>query len=260
MLHHMGIQALLPSLDGGCKLIAVVGAGGKTSLITAMAQAYASEGRRVLVVTSTKTFVDTTIPLVLESPCADMYAVLKKTLEQHSVVAVGAYIDAKSSKLVGLATEHIDAMKSWANAGFADVILCEADGAARKALKAPALHEPVIPQSADVCFGVMGLDVVDTVLSEERVHRAELFSHMVQVPMGANVQLSHLLCLAHHEKGLFKDCPTSCARKVVLNKLDCLAEERSLMQLQAEIAQTQSPYAWWAGSVQMGKMTSLCIG
>ncbi len=257
MSHHADIQKLFPSLLDGCMLIAVVGAGGKTSLIGAMAQAYASMGKRVIVATSTKTFVDDTIPLVLESQCSDVHVALGKTLEQHPVVAVGACIDVKNSKLVGLATEHIDAMKSWANAGFADVILCEADGAARKALKAPALHEPVIPKSADVCFGIMGFDVVERALTEELVHRAEIFSQLVQVPMGAKIQLSHLLCLAHHERGLFKNCPTSCARIVVLNKIDCLTEKSSLTRLQEEILQAQSPYSWWVGSVQMGNMISL---
>lgn len=42
----------------------------------------------------------------------------------------------------------------------AALFLVEADGAARKPLKAPAAHEPVLPEPLDCCVAVVGLDSV----------------------------------------------------------------------------------------------------
>ncbi len=260
MVSYEPLSAFLPALDEGCKVISVVGAGGKTSFIEAMAQAYANGGKRVIVATSTKTFVDRRLPLVLENQCHDIYAALEKALKQHAVVALGAYIDAKSTKLVGVCAEKMEAIKQWASTGCAQVLLCEADGAARKALKAPASHEPAIPACTDICFGIMGLDILHKSLVETSVHRAEIFANLVQIPLGTKIQFDHLLCLAHHEHGLFKNCPTQSERHVLLNKAEFLAQGLSLGQCREALAQKQSPYAWWAGNVQRQQLVSLWQG
>jgi len=50
-------------------------------------------------------------------------------------------------------------MLDWLLA-YADVLVCEADGARHMACKAPADHEPVILPQSDLVIGVMGMDVL----------------------------------------------------------------------------------------------------
>ena len=56
----------------------------------------------------------------------------------------------------------------------AALFLVEADGAARKPLKAPAAHEPVLPEPLDCCVAVVGLDSVGQPLDDGHVHRSAL--------------------------------------------------------------------------------------
>ena len=50
---------------------------------------------------------------------------------------------------------------------LADYIINEADGAARKPIKAPNATEPVIPTSTTLIVAVVGVDALNSPLSQE---------------------------------------------------------------------------------------------
>ncbi len=236
-----------------CALITVVGAGGKTSLVHTLAQAYAQQGVRVLIATSTKTCLETVGSVLLQEQEEHFFDAVVRALEQQNIVTVGAYVDASVSKLVGLSAEKITALKQGLlqkSRMLPCVILCEGDGAARKPLKAPDVHEPVIPHGTDVCLGVMGLDALHAPLEDKYVHRAHLFAKVTGMNQGQSITFKHMLALAHHEQGLFQYCPAQCPRAVFLNKIDFLASHMPLAALCEQIQSAASPFPWWAGRLQ----------
>lgn len=141
-----------PNLNlGPRELVAVVGAGGKTSLCWAIADDHPE--RSVVVTTTTKFGVDQarSWPVLLPTD----------TLPRRCVV-VG---QATRRKLVGISPEQADGL-----AQRFDLVLCEADGARHKLVKAPAGHEPVIPASTTVVAFVMAAEAIDRVI-EDVAHR-----------------------------------------------------------------------------------------
>ena len=118
------------------RMVALVGAGGKTSTLYALARQAADSGRTVVVTTTTHILRHPGLPLV-EEPTPER---LRAALEEHGVVTVGTVF--RGDKLSGAGTpEELHRA--------ADVVLVEADGAKRLPLKAPAEYEPVIPPCAD---------------------------------------------------------------------------------------------------------------
>jgi probable selenium-dependent hydroxylase accessory protein YqeC len=99
-------------------------------------------------------------------------------------------------------------------------ILVEADGAARKPLKAPAEYEPVIAQTTKWVVGVMGLDALQKPFGEEWVFRSELFQTLTGISVGERITPEAVATAIVHQNGLFKGCPLSTKRILFLNKAD----------------------------------------
>ena len=62
-------------------------------------------------------------------------------------------------------------------------LLIEADGSHQKSLKAPAAYEPPIPEFTDAVVVVAGLSALGKPLTDEHVHRAEIFSQLSGLPI-----------------------------------------------------------------------------
>ncbi|WP_319542159.1 selenium cofactor biosynthesis protein YqeC, partial [uncultured Pseudodesulfovibrio sp.] len=139
---------------------------------------------------------------------------------------------------------------------IADTILVEADGAARKPLKAPAKHEPVIPIMSELCVGIMGLDAMNQILSEQIVHRSDIFSNMTGATLGDEITPAHMLRMAVNPGGMFKGCPPSCERKVLLNKVDIADGQAKVDRFITELTKNDTPPAisWFAGSCRQQTM------
>src|SRR5512139_164647 len=63
-------------------------------------------------------------------------------------------------------------------------LLIEADGSRMKPLKAWAGHEPPIPSFVETVVQVVGLTGLGKTLSDENVHRPEIFSRLSGLPIG----------------------------------------------------------------------------
>ena len=134
-------------VDGQGHVVALVGGGGKTTLMFALARAFARRGLRTAVTTTTRIFKPA------DSSACDSLARCRARWDRGEYAVWGR--DLESGKLGALSEEELSALLEGA-----DVTLVEADGARRMALKAPAEHEPVIPDEADIVVGVAGLDVL----------------------------------------------------------------------------------------------------
>ncbi len=245
---------MLPAFSQPCVLISVVGGGGKTSLIQWLAEYYAEQGKRVVVAPSTKICADDVTPIVLASEHADLVQATRQCLQQNVIVTLCAEADSENNKYKGLDVSIISHLKQLQ---VADIILCEADGARHKPLKAPNAQEPVIVPQTDVYVGVVGLDALYKPLQADYVHRTEIFSKLVDLPLGQRVEFSHIVRLAQAEDGLFKNCPENCHKLLFLNKFDVLNDVSCLEAWREELKASLPKLACWCGSVQGRKLFAL---
>ncbi|MCL4808094.1 MAG: putative selenium-dependent hydroxylase accessory protein YqeC [Thermoanaerobaculia bacterium] len=198
-----------------------VGAGGKTSLLLHLARELAEEGRPVLATTTTH----------LADPTEDVGKPLARTLlrpdfEQPAtgepctgleplpgVTLLVARVANEPRKLKGIHPSRVGGLRElWG------LVLVEADGSKRRPIKAPADHEPVVPEGTDVVVGVVGLDALGEPMDERTVHRPERFAAVTGCAAGAPIGWDHVVALARHPEGLFRGARGR--RVVLLNKAD----------------------------------------
>jgi probable selenium-dependent hydroxylase accessory protein YqeC len=151
-------------------LVAVAGAGGKTTLVYALAAEARAAGLTVLVTTTTHMGMlpeATTGPVLMESDGPADAALDEALRREGRATLLGRRV--RADKLEGLPPDRVDALASRA-----DLVLVEADGARGRSLKVPAAHEPVVPGRATALLVVAALDALGAPLDEGMVHRLEL--------------------------------------------------------------------------------------
>ncbi|MBW1710296.1 MAG: putative selenium-dependent hydroxylase accessory protein YqeC [Deltaproteobacteria bacterium] len=201
-------------------VISLVGAGGKTTLMFTLARELARLGEPVLTTTTTKIFMPSREQSanVIITPHPEK--LIKKALEFSKrdayLTAAEGYL-AGQGKLTGFEPEAINQL--W-ETGLFRWILVEADGAARKPLKAPALHEPVIPSCSGWLVAVAGLDAVGKPLDDQWIFRAGLYSQITGLPLGEPITEESVATVILDEQGLMKGGPPQAKRFVFLNKAD----------------------------------------
>lgn len=144
-------------------VISVVGSGGKTSLLAALARELSGT---VVLTTTTHILPFPDMPLVTSADADDVRAALAGS----RVACVGSRAE-KNGKLV-VPLLGIDALAS-----LADYVLVEADGARRLPLKAHAPWEPVVPACSGRTILVLGASGLGHPV-REKVHRPELFCEL----------------------------------------------------------------------------------
>lgn len=156
----MGLAQLLEIRPG---VTAVIGGGGKTTLLRTLGEELAAAGARVLLCATTKIFPFEDLPNLLDPAEEDLAA----ALEQRRLVCAGTPVPG-TGKLTapGLPMARL--------AELADYVLAEADGAAGRPLKAHAPYEPVIPREANQAVYMVGASGFGRPV-REAVHRPERF-------------------------------------------------------------------------------------
>ncbi|WP_147820676.1 selenium cofactor biosynthesis protein YqeC [Salidesulfovibrio onnuriiensis] len=221
----MLLQSIAELVNPGDKVISITGAGGKTSLMYLLANELADSGKRVITTTTTRIVPphrDQTGGLVLKIRNANFLKRIKSRLDKARHVTAAYRTLHAMNKLEGL--DPIQAQELPDQAAAAHIVI-EADGAARKPLKAPADHEPVVPPLTSLHIGVMGLDSIGMPLDDEHVFRPERIAEIAGVQVGDTVTPDVLAHLAVHELGAFKGCPEGARKVLVLNKADRTGSE-----------------------------------
>lgn len=145
---------------------AVIGGGGKTTLLRTLGEELARK-HRVLLCTTTRIF-----PFP-QMPCAGTLAELDALRGEYRLLCAGRRLPG-IGKLAAL-----DASMADLAARF-DYVLVEADGSAQRPLKAHAAHEPVIPAEADQIICVVGASGFGKPVLEV-AHRPELYARLAGV-------------------------------------------------------------------------------
>lgn len=234
------IESILCTAPRG--VVSFTGGGGKTSLMFHLAHRLASSGKRVLTTTTTRIFVPDPdqSQTVLVNPDPEAILIQASSRLQATNHITAAAQEYKSGKLQGFAPEVI---RTFRESGQFDWILVEADGAARRPLKAPAGHEPVIPPDTSVLVAVAGLEVIGQPLSEELVFRYELAGPLMELVMGEIITESALARLIAHPHGSFKAAPLHARRFIFLNKADSSERIDRGARVAEHLRQMESPAA-----------------
>jgi probable selenium-dependent hydroxylase accessory protein YqeC len=208
--------------NGG--VISLVGAGGKTSLMFRLARELSGQGAAVLSTTTTKIYTpyrrQSSVVMISESAGA-LALKAKEILKRHSHITAGRRLIPFQNKLKGFPPEAIDAI--WRSGVFRWIIV-EADGAAKKPFKAPAGHEPVIPQSTKWLIGLVGLKAVGKALTERWAFRPQRVSKITGLAPGALITESAIADVLIHANGIMKGFPAQAKRFAFLNQAE--SEER----------------------------------
>lgn len=210
------------------EMVALIGAGGKSTTLFMLAREFWEDGGKVLVTTTTKIFKPATPHVHRLYVVQEVGALLEEIEKIHEPVIVGAGGGVEATKLVGLPPEWLDTVAQ--RAGL-DAILVEADGAAMRPFKIPAEYEPVVPEKSTVTIWVMGIKVLGQPLTSDWVHRAERAVDLLGVELASMVTQELILRLVQHPLGCLKGIPAGCPRVALINQADTAEEVKKATEL-----------------------------
>ena len=240
------MDKLMTSLHQGLGLknkgvISLVGAGGKTSLMFRLARELSSTGASVLTTTTTKILYPTTDQSahLLVSPSPDEILNRARQMLKHTphITAAAHYIP-ETGKLTGLLPETIEL---FLRSNLFRWIIVEADGAARLPLKAPAAHEPVVPECSDWVIGIIGLSALGRPLDKHTVFRPELVSKITGLPEGKKIVAKTICDLLRHRQGVFQGTPTGARKIAFLNQADSPQNKHAGQSIIQSLVDTTPP-------------------
>ena len=161
------------------------------------------------------------------------------TLPAGTIVCLGGgLLHGEICKVKSVEPAFIDELHA---SGWFDSILVEADGAKRKPIKAPADYEPVIPKSTTLVIGVIGLDSLGKKISEENIHRCELFCTCTGKQPGELIDGESIIKLITAVNGIFKNAPAASRKFILLNKADTEALTKQGKQIAQKLSRLQAP-------------------
>jgi probable selenium-dependent hydroxylase accessory protein YqeC len=210
-------EKLLPEGGG---VVSLVGGGGKTTLMFRLAKEISEAGGAVLTTTTTKIMMPEhrkSSHLIVSSRVEQVVAEAKDLLKDALHVTAGKEHALSENKLIGF---EPDAVGKFRESGLFDWIIVEADGAAQRPLKAPAAHEPVIPECSTHVVAVVGLDAIGQPLEEKWVFRSKLYSQMTGVPMNSPITERSVADIILNREGLMKGSPSMATQCIFLNKAE----------------------------------------
>jgi len=201
------------------EVISLVGGGGKTTLMFALARELASDSGCVITTTTTKILEPSPceVPiLLLERDEGKLIRLLLDNVDKykHIALASGKLL---CGKLTGIDPEFVASLARLSQVSY---IVVEADGAAHRSLKAPNASEPVIPANTSLVIPIVGIDAIGCRLTEEHVFRPEIVSELLGLPLGEVISAHAIASLITHPQGIIKGSPEQARIVPFINKVD----------------------------------------
>lgn len=182
------------------KIISIVGSGGKTTLMYALAEELSRLGKKVIMTTSTKIFLPETCPVVFlpgksemtENSRTEAIKTLRQTLASEAICVTGIWWPSVKDEQAKLSSYLDSGITATEFLEFADYVLIEADGSKHMPLKFPNEDEPVIPDDSDMVIAVVGLWCIGHPLKEV-CHRYELACEFLAAQYNRPVGPDHIV-------------------------------------------------------------------
>ena len=218
LLRALRLTPTRPKGAGTEGVISLVGAGGKTTAMFQLARQLI-ESRKTespVIITATTHLGAWQIPLADHHIIATDLAALEN-IPPHGITLITGEIENDRTKPVN------PTVLSWLhdNSKTQEIpLLIEADGSRQKPLKAPAEHEPPIPEFTDTVIVVAGLSALGKQLNDEHVHRPEIFSRLSGLKIDQPITADAITRILTHPQGGLKNIPPTARRIALLNQAD----------------------------------------
>ncbi len=199
---------------GAGDLVSLVGAGGKTTLMYRLVAELRASG--VGAVAATTTRIAPPAPGEPALLCAETWEELERRLGPGPSAVVARRL-LPGGKVEGIPADWCDRI---GREGLAGALVVEADGSARKPVKAPEAWEPVVPSSSTLFVAVVGLSCVGAPVDGGHAHRPERISAVTGLPPGARLTPGALARLLGSEEGLLRGRPVRARAAAFLNQAD----------------------------------------
>lgn len=211
------LRDVLKIKPGQC--VAVIGAGGKTSLMFQIA----SQFSRAVISTSTHLLGD-------QGVLADSHVVLlpdalielSDMRKNDGVTLLTGPLDKQKYRFLAPTHNQLDKILLGCRQ-YGIPFFIEADGARHRSIKAPDEHEPAIPEFSDTVLLVAGLSVLGKPLSDKIVHRPEIFSRLGGIGLGDAISAESIINVLNHPIGGLKNIPEYATRQIILTQADTLS-------------------------------------
>lgn len=202
-----------PTASRSPEIVSFVGAGGKTTAIFQLAREIIN--RKSTIVTATTHLGAWQTRFADHHIIANLPSAIQ--LPAEGVILVTGEIENSRTKPVN------ESVLNWLRENSKShgiPLLIEADGSSQKPLKAPAAHEPPIPEFTDTVIFVAGLSALGKPLTDEHVHRAEIFSQLSDLQINQTITSDVITRILTHPQGGLKNIPSHARRIVFLNQAD----------------------------------------
>ncbi len=210
-------------------VISAVGAGGKTTLLYALAEAFFDLGKRVIVTTTTHMAIPNRYAVLTED--ASLREAFIKSAVREEVVTVG--IPEEAHKMHGLPKTELETLRK-----YCDVLLVEADGSRKLPVKAPEHFEPVIPDMTQLVLGVLGAAAVGQRIADVSCRTGKVCEILAKKPEDL-VSVDDLVTLLLHDRGQKKG--VFCDYRAVINQAEMLSDEQKTYVSRLGILHTSFP-------------------
>lgn len=220
------------------EVISIIGSGGKTSLLRYLARSSAPE--KILTATTTK----------MGYPQADDYDYfladpISELPARPGITMVGKVT--KTPERTKLSMSESPLFRQSFSAF--DKVILEADGSKQLPLKGWADFEPVVLAETTLTIGIVPITSLGRLTDDQNIHRLPLYLKMVDAGVGEPIQITHLLQMIEHPKGLFAKAK---GKKVLyLNHVDTPKQLELAEKLTRDLQNTVDKVI--AGSTLKGK-------
>jgi probable selenium-dependent hydroxylase accessory protein YqeC len=185
---------------GNRECVALVGAGGKSTLLATLGHESIGTPARVVLTTTTRMAPEQIGRRTLWSSAPDA---IGSALEPGKPLHV--FTRREEHKVIGVSPEDVDRIYALTPV---DLLVVEADGARGKLLKAPADHEPAIPASATIVVVIVGVDAVGRP-AQQVAHRPELVAAVTGTRAGDPLTIEDVAAVLLDQQGGLKAVPDS---------------------------------------------------
>ena len=219
--------------------VAIMGGGGKTSLLHRLGTELAQHFPRVLMTALTKSAQHSEhnihfINDVTSATLPELFA------QNRPLCVMGKAVG--TEKVSGLAPEQLELLCAQA-----DCTIFECDGARNLPLKAHLSHDPEVPKFATQVIILVGADVVGTPLTDGLVHRPEIFQERWSLKPDLVLDVDFIAEVVTSPNGYLEKIPFGQPITYFVNKGDRFPESAETLA-RAIYRKTNEPVYW--GSVR----------
>lgn len=200
-------------------LFATVGGGGKTTILFALAReaAAASDAAFSIITTTTKMTVPPDareLPRLLGTDEPFRAAAIDDVRRRGLRAAIVGSGAGDRERILGVSP-------GWPRRALdlpgVDFVGVEADGSAGRPFKAPADHEPVIPEAAGAVAAVVGVQALGRRIDDGAAHRPERIQALIGCPPDAEITPELIAEVLAHPNGGRKHVPPESTYVIVLS-------------------------------------------